>query len=56
LIIGGYRLDEMPARRENRVCVVAADGARRHLPDPAEYEVLTRDLAELRPISDAALQ
>ncbi len=60
LIIGGYRLDEVAGRAtfEEMAFVLwqLAMGHGADLPKPAEYEALTRDLAELRPISDAALQ
>src|SRR5512143_3548278 len=60
LIIGGYRLDEIAGRATfEEIAFVLWQLAMGHgadLPNPAEYEVLTRDLAELRPISDAALQ
>ena len=60
LIIGGYRLDEIAGRAtfEEMAFVLwqLAMGHGADLPNPAEYGALTRDLAELRPISDAALQ
>ena len=60
LIIGGYRLDGIAGRAtfEEMAFVLwqLAMGHGAGLPNPAEYEALTRDLVELRPISDAALQ
>ncbi len=60
LIIGGYRLDEIAGRAtfEEMAFVLwqLAMGHGADLPNAAEYEALTRDLAELRPISSAALQ
>jgi citrate synthase len=60
LIIGGYRLDEIAGRAafEEMAFVLwqLALGHGANPPNSAEYEALTRDLAELRPIPDAALR
>ena len=60
LIIGGYRLDEIAGRTtfEEMAFVLwqLAQGHDAHLPDALEYETLTRDLAEMRPIPDTVLQ
>jgi citrate synthase len=59
LIIGGYRLDEIAGRATFEEIAFAlwqlAQGHGADLPNLAEYQSLTRELAELRPIPDAAL-
>ncbi len=60
LIIGGYRLDEIAGRATfEEIAFMLWQlglGHDAHLPNPAEYEALSRELSELRAIPDVVLQ